>query len=251
MKRALLALLAVAVVLALLTPSNATAALAALTVPLFPSAPTPMAMFPATDRAAVWTNVPTDQPVAFITIDDGYGGNDNQALADQVAAIQLPLNLFVTYYAAAGGSYPPSTSPAAVAHVQYLRKFVTGGKRVGSHAKSHNHLDGLSFTDQYTDLEKARGWLGRADMFGAQPTLFRPPYGSYNADTQRAAWQLGHKVIVLWSLTPSEIAAGVPVRRGDIILLHFDANLEADLQAALDAIAAAGLVPAWLEDYVR
>jgi peptidoglycan/xylan/chitin deacetylase (PgdA/CDA1 family) len=88
-------------------------------------------------------------------------------------------------------------------------------------------------------------------MFGAQPVLFRPPGGFYNADTLAAAWDAGHQVVVLWTLTPSQVAAGAPVRRGDIILHHFDATLESDLQVTLAAIAAAGLTPAWLEDYVR
>lgn len=236
--------------LALLAPS-ASAGTPGVALPVFAAPPAPVAMFPAPARAAVWTNVPTDSPVAFITIDDGYPGADNPALADEIAAAQVPLTLFITYYAAASGSYPPSTDPVKVAHVQYLRKFLTGGRRVGSHAKSHNHLEALSYADQLSDLDKARGWLGRPDMFGASPVLFRPPYGSYDGDTLQAASALGHRVAVLWSLTPSDIAAGVPVRRGDIILLHFDASLEADLQGALDAIAAAGLAPAWLEDYIR
>lgn len=225
-----------------------------LTIPGFPAAPAPVPMLPRTDRAAVWTSVPTDHPVAFITVDDGYPGNDNAALADQVQAAQLPLTIFMTFYAASSGLQPQDVddNPAAVAHVAYLRKFQTGGKRVGNHAKTHTHLPQLAYVDQYDSIYKARTWgLPHVNLFGAQPVLFRPPYGEYNADTLKAAWANGHQVAVLWTWTASQVAAGAPVRRGDIILTHFDAMLEQDLQAILGAFYAAGLTPAWLEDYVQ
>lgn len=216
-------------------------------LPAFGPAPTPAPMFPNAFRAAAWRTVPTDQPVAFLTIDDGYDhGQDNPVLAAFVAEHQIPLTCFVTFYAAS--QWPPTPGDP---HVAYLRQYVTGGRRVGSHAKSHVSLPTLVPTEQLASLQKAHDWLGRTDMFGQTPVLFRPPYGDYDGDTLRAARTVGHEVAVLWSLTPPEIAAGAQVRRGDIILLHFDGNLETDLLAALEAIAAAGLTPAWLEDWVR
>lgn len=221
-----------------------------LIVPSFPAPPTPVAMLPTTTQAAVWFRVPTDHDVAFITIDDGYPG-DSPALADQVQAEGIAMTPFLTYYAASSGSYPPSsTDPVKVAHVEYLRKF-TGGKRVGSHSKTHTNLTTLSQVEQGNAMENARNWLGRADMFGQVPILFRPPYGAYNQDTLTAAAQRGHPVVVMWSLSPSDIITGTPVQRGDILSLHFTTNLEEEIQVCLDGIAAAGLTPAWIQDYVR
>jgi peptidoglycan/xylan/chitin deacetylase (PgdA/CDA1 family) len=210
----------------------------------------PVPMLPRTDRAAVWTSVPVDQAVAFITIDDGYE-RDNAA-ADLVQNNSIPVTPFLTYYAASSGAYPPSTDPAKVAHVEYLRRFAPAGRGVQSHAKSHAHLTALDYAGQESQIRLGKTWLARTDMFGPPaPTLFRPPYGEYNDDTLKAAWANGFPVVVLWTHTPAQLQAGATVHAGDIILLHFTTTLTADLQLALSAIASAGLTPAYLADYVR
>lgn len=204
------------------------------------------ALLPTTARAAVWTMAPTDDPVAFISVDDGY--DEDPAAAEFVEAGQVPLTAFVTYYAAVS-SYPPTTTP----HVEYLRRFRTGGHKVECHSKTHTDLATLDAATQLADVGKARDWLARPEMFGAVPTLFRPPYGGYNDDTLAALAAKGFKTCLLWSHAVEDLAADptLTIRRGEIILCHFTTTLLVDLQLALARIAAAGLSPAWLADYVR
>ena len=92
-----------------------------MTYPDFPPAPTPTPMFPTATKAAVWRGVPTNNDVAFISIDDGY--DEDLAAADFVEEHQVPLTAFLTYYAASSGAYPPPTSGTGLAHIEYLRRF--------------------------------------------------------------------------------------------------------------------------------
>lgn len=204
-------------------------------------------VLPSATRAVVWPNVPTTDPVAFIRPDDGYPGYDDPAAAELVEA-GLVVNPFITYYAAQ--KWPPSTDPDKVAHVEYLRRFLQPGQVVGCHYKGHEHMAGLPYATQYDDLGKAINWLGRADLFGTPPRIFAPPYGEFDENTLLAARARGMGVIPGWTHDSSDIAAGKPLRRGDIILCHFNANLYTDLTAAAAALAAAGLTPALLEDYI-
>ena len=85
--------------------------------------------------------------------------------------------------------------------------------------------------------------------------FFRPPYGEKNDDTMRAAWSCGLKVGFHWRETVDKgivhyQAQDKRVHPGDIILMHFRPAFPDDFVAALDAIKAAGLTPALLEDYV-
>ena len=252
MKRVLAVMLTLVVIFALvvhIAPMMAQASapsLKAVTV-------TPGRMLPQADRCAVWTNVPTDKPVAFITIDDGYDAlPDVTAAADLVQNNDIAVTPFITYYAASSGSYPPSTTdPVKLAHMAFLKRFVPAGRSVQNHSKTHVHLEGMNYLDQYNQLSAGKSWNARTDMFGAPAaTLMRPPYGTYNEDTLKACAALGMKVAVLWSLDGSDMIAGDSVRKGDIILLHFTSNLLVELTATLARISAAGLEPAYLTDYI-
>jgi peptidoglycan-N-acetylglucosamine deacetylase len=210
---------------------------------------TPVPMLPSSNRAAVWTSVPVNQPVVFITIDDGY--HEDPTAADIVESRQIPVTPFLTYYAASSGSYPPSSDPAKVAHLNYLKRFLTKGHGVQSHSKTHCHLPQLTYEQQYSEIQKARDWLSRPDMFGNTPTLFRPPYGEYDENTLKALRQLGFPIALLWTHTPSSLSSGAELRPGDIILLHFTTTLSADLALVDERMNSAGLTPAYLSDYVR
>lgn len=208
-----------------------------------------MSVLPTTTHAVVWPNIPTLDPVVFIRIDDGYPGNDSEDAA-QLVESGLVVNPILTYYAASSGAYPPSTDPVKVAHVEYLRRF-TGGRGVGCHAKTHLDLRTLSYADQYANINTAANWLARADMFGTRPVVLGTPYGYFNTDTLKAAVDAGFaKVLPKWTHTRTEIGVK-PLRAGDIILLHFDANLYADLLNAQTAVTEAGLSPARFEDYIQ
>jgi len=208
--------------------------------------------------------VPTDSPVAFITIDDGYFTDPDADAFMQ--ATPVPVTQFLTYYAASSGAYPPPTSGAGLAHIQALRLYQTGTseeKRVGCHQKEHLDYRGQSVADQQAAMGAAADWLGGADMFNWRPRLFRPPYGQYDDATLAACANAGMPQLVLWTHAfeqPSlelvaEYGTIVP-QAGSIFCLHHpsqpDQNgyLLTQLQAALAAIEQANLYPAYLHDFL-
>jgi hypothetical protein len=84
--------------------------------------------------------------------------------------------------------------------------------------------------------------------------LFRPPYGNYDAATQRAAAACGMRAIVIWQETVNaDVVAFREVthfRPGDVILMHFRDSFVQELQVVRDRVHEAGLRFALLEDYV-
>lgn len=211
-------------------------------------------LLPTATKAVVWGRVPVleSEQVAFVRIDDGYAGNDDSAAAAFVEA-GFDVTPFVNYYAASSGeTYPPTTSdPVKVAHWDYLRRFTTSTRGAQCHGKQHQHLAGQSYSDQFSQINGGANFLSNANAFGVRPVLFAPPYGEWDDNTLLAARAAGFSVLMGWTHTPSDLAAGKPLRPGDVILLHFNATLLADLTAAKAAMDAAGLAPGRLEDWVR
>jgi peptidoglycan/xylan/chitin deacetylase (PgdA/CDA1 family) len=99
---------------------------------------------------------------------------------------------------------------------------------IGTHGETHALLTKLSAGAQLREI------LGPVETlnarYGAQTTLFRPPYGDYNDDTVRVAKSAG-LTVVTWSvvsgdpdprLVPSRIEEEVErrARNGSIIIFH-------------------------------
>ena len=104
---------------------------------------------------------------------------------------------------------------------------IEDGDVIGDHTENHPMLAHLSAHDQYEELFEQ---IARIELLGGRrPTLFRPPYGSFNATTLRELKRL-HLLMVLWSVDTDDYEQpGVPtiVQRamegahpGAIILLH-------------------------------
>jgi peptidoglycan/xylan/chitin deacetylase (PgdA/CDA1 family) len=104
---------------------------------------------------------------------------------------------------------------------------IEDGDVIGDHTENHPMLAHLSAHDQYEELFEQ---IARVELLGGRrPTLFRPPYGSFNATTFRELKRL-HLLMVLWSVDTDDYEQpGVPtiVQRalegaqpGAIILLH-------------------------------
>ncbi len=104
---------------------------------------------------------------------------------------------------------------------------IEDGDVIGDHTENHPMLAHLSAHDQYEELFEQ---IARIELLGGhRPTLFRPPYGSFNATTFRELKRL-HLLMVLWSVDTDDYQQpGVPtiVQRamegahpGAIILFH-------------------------------
>jgi peptidoglycan-N-acetylglucosamine deacetylase len=117
------------------------------------------------------------------------------------------------------------------------------GDVVGDHTQSHPMLARLSAHDQHEELFEQ---LLRIELLGGdRPTLFRPPYGSYDATTMRELHAL-HLLMVLWSAdTGDYLQPGVStiVQRalagaqpGAILLMHDGGGNRSQTVAALPQI---------------
>jgi len=186
--------------------------------------------------APVVTHVDTNDPVVFLTIDDGTV----RFPAAQAAFQQLgiPASWFLI-------DEPITAEP------QFFRPLL-GTSLVESHTRTHPDMRGLSQAQQQREI------CGNADSaaraFGRRPVLFRPPYGLYDEDTQRAAAACGMRAVVLWEQNVNHDMVGFrnrpEFRPGDIILMHLRPQFVQELNVIKQRVEASGLRFALLEDYM-
>jgi peptidoglycan-N-acetylglucosamine deacetylase len=117
------------------------------------------------------------------------------------------------------------------------------GDVVGDHTETHPMMATLSRHDQH---EQLLNQIYQIQLLGGPtPRLFRPPYGSFNANTFRELKRL-HLLMILWSTDTGDYARpGTPaiVQRvlagahpGAIVLMHDGGGDRSETIAALPAI---------------
>ena len=191
------------------------------------------------DEAPVIFRIPTNEPVVFVGIDDGWVQTPEEL--DWLTRHHLPLTLFLT-------------SDGIKNNYSFFKKLQSVGMTIQNHTVSHPHLPSLNFDRQKAEI------CGASDayqsVFGRRPTLFRPPYGEYNDDTRRAAAACGVKALVLWHVV---IGTGGDVQfqtgnnhlqPGDIVLMHFRHEFLADVQAFAQEVEHNHLQIGRLEDWI-
>ncbi|MFZ8978198.1 MAG: polysaccharide deacetylase family protein [Candidatus Nanopelagicales bacterium] len=182
--------------------------------------------------------VETDDPVFFITIDDGLV--DSPAVLDFIERNQIPVTAFLTEYAVRNKT-------------DYFEAATAFGGSVQNHTMVHGALD-----DPATDVEwEICETQDRFDkQFGYTPWMLRPPYGAGPKDPEvlKYAEQCGINRIVLWNVVVTDDNQieywAPPIKAGDIVLLHWVDGMEVGLQKVLELGKAQGLTPAALEDYI-
>jgi peptidoglycan/xylan/chitin deacetylase (PgdA/CDA1 family) len=202
--------------------------------PLPPATPVTL---PPGPMAPVISRIPTSNRVMFLTIDDGLV--QDPAVVDYLRRARVPLTMFIL------PRYVSQNPP-------YFRSIQALGASIQDHTVNHRPLNVMSFGRQVAEICGALDPL--TTTFGQRPWLFRPPYGSYNADTKRAVRACGLQAIVTWQGTMNDGVLRLqhpgPLQPGDIVLLHFRPDLRQNLAALLAAAHAAGLRPAPLEPYL-
>jgi peptidoglycan/xylan/chitin deacetylase (PgdA/CDA1 family) len=125
---------------------------------------------------------------------------------------------------------------------------------IGTHGAVHAHLHALARDGQAAEIAAPVKQLAAAH--GRDATLFRPPYGEYDATTREVAATLG-QTVVLWSAVSGDphphLSAGTmlaslrpQLRDGTIIVMHANGkgvHTRELVELLLPAIAAAGLHP--------
>ncbi len=193
---------------------------------------------PPPDPAPVVLRIPTDQPVVFVTIDDGVWHPSEGA--QYIIQHKIPISAFLT-------TSMVGRDPG------YFTVLQQHGASIANHTVTHPHMDRLTYTDQRDQICGASEQLQR--WYGVSPTLFRPPYGEYNVRTRQAAASCGIKWVVLWSAVLDRGKLDYQfkpghLRPGDIVLLHFRPELKHDLEVLMRAAQAQGLQLAQLQDYL-
>ncbi|MFF1306946.1 polysaccharide deacetylase family protein [Streptomyces sp. NPDC058307] len=176
--------------------------------------------------------VPTSDKVVFLTYDDG--AEKDPRFVDLVRELRLPVSMFLT----------DSVVGPGYGHFARLRSV---GASIQNHTLDHPALRGLPYTGQRAEIcgqqEKLRS------RFGTRPRLFRPPYGTYDRTTLRAAADCGLSAVVLWSVAVEGGAPRRPLRAGDIISVPSGEATGPTLRL-LREIQRRGLTVARLEDYL-
>ena len=207
-------------------------------IPVFPPRPAPEPIvLPEGDEVPFLSRVPVTQPVAFLTIDDGF--LKNPEAPKLFAAAGIPITLFLT-------------TDAIQDDVPFFDNLRNYGAVIEAHTISHPELRGRGYGFQHHQIcdgtDRLQKWYGR------RPVLFRPPFGDKDSSTLRVAKECGIKAAFMWRETVDKgivrYQAGKKIQPGDIVLMHFRPAFVKDFIAALRAIHNAGLTPALLEDYV-
>lgn len=192
----------------------------------------------------VFTTVPTRDKVVFLTIDDG--AEKDRAFLRMMSDLDVPYTAFLSGYLVKDDT-------------RYFRKMQSRGVVLNNHTLHHPNLRGLSYRAQKREICGMQRYMEQ--HFGKRPTLFRPPFGSYDRETLRAAKACGIAYVPLWN---QEVFADHweyregdrKLRPGDIVLTHFRGRDQwkgtmADMiRRFLNKATAEGYAVGRLEDYL-
>lgn len=186
---------------------------------------------------------PTRDKVVFLTYDDG--AEKDPRFVDMVRELRLPVSMFLT----------DSVVGPGYGHFARLRSV---GASIQNHTLDHAALSGLPYAGQRAEICGQQNKL-RA-RFGIRPRLFRPPYGTYDTTTLRAAAHCGVMAVVLWRAAmegDGELTYAHGPRRlraGDIVSVPSGEpaglTLRERTTRLLREIQGRGLTVGRLEDYI-
>src|SRR5262245_1281987 len=167
----------------------------------------------------------------YITVDDGW--TPSLRVLDIMRQTHLPVTAFLI-------------EQAAQRDLPYWRAFVQAGGTIEDHTVSHPDLTKQTLRKATAQWEQARLTLGR--WFGRAPLMGRPPYGAFNRAVQAAAYWGGLKALVGWSATIDDHDRvrtwdGKGLEPGEIVILHWDPDLDRQLAKLLEVIHAGHLHP--------
>ncbi|MFD7322260.1 polysaccharide deacetylase family protein [Streptomyces sp. NPDC059875] len=193
----------------------------------------------------VISEIPTEDKVVFITIDDG--AEKDPEFVRMMEDLNVPVTMFLT-------------DSAIRADYGYFKPLTALGNGVANHTLTHPNLRTLGPAAQRREICGQQEKL--AKEYGTPPRLFRPPYGNWNEDTRAAAGTCGVDAIVLWresmQIKNMQYQRGdKKLHPGDIILAHFrgPSELKGTTMTRMTAnmlrhIQEQGFTVARLEDYV-
>ncbi len=154
------------------------------------------------------------RPWIALTIDDGYNAANCRAIADILRSRNVPATYFPYARAVAGA---PTTW-----------RRIAASFPIGNHTVTHRTMTRLSWDAKLWELRRARQIVQNVTGRPMIP-VFRPPGGTYDTATLRAAGYLGFRYTVMWDTTFADTATmsdaahlrhAMRGTNGSIILLH-------------------------------
>ena len=216
------------------------------------SAPKPVSRLSGTGTGAaggaglppVVDHVRTADKVVFLTYDDG--AERDPRFVDMVRELRLPVSVFLTD-SVVGPGYG------------HFARLMAVGADIQNHTLDHPWMRGLPYAGQRAEICGQRDKL--RTRFGVTPRLFRPPYGTYDTATLRAAADCGVSAIILWRAAMRDTALHYGpgprhLQPGDIVLVSSDDDdpdgltLRERTTRLLREIQTRGLTVGRLQDYL-
>lgn len=192
------------------------------------------------NSAPIISKIQTTQPVVFLTIDDG--GTKKEEMLSLLESNNIKATLFLA------NSFISS-------NYTFFDQFTQAGMTIQNHSINHNYAR----PGKYTYEEQRQEICGMnkiiQQQYGKTPTLYRPPGGWIDDNTTSVASECGMRAVVTWSAKVNggavQYQVGSSFRPGDIVLMHFRPEFEADLNAFIAAKNAAGLQTDYLEKWLN
>lgn len=149
-----------------------------------------------------------------LTFDDGPNERWTEKYLDLLADKEIKASFFML-------------GKNAKNHPELVQKVAAAGHDIGIHSYDHDDLKKEEYAAIQEDLILSQDTI--AQITGVAPTLFRPPYGSINAQVIEVAQEQG-LLMVLWNVDPQDwlldtkekVAKAVldHVEPGNIVVMH-------------------------------
>jgi len=187
--------------------------------------------------APVVYHMQTKENIVFLGIDDG--AFKDQSVVDIMRQNHIKASMFLTKASIANNP-------------DFFKQLVDQGSYAEDHTLSHdvNMVKDRDYEQQKAEICDMADY--ELAHYGRRPTLFRPPGGAYSDTMRQAAADCGMKAVVTWVAKANggamQYQVGNKLRPGDVVLMHFRPEFKADMKAFVDAMKAADLHTALLED---
>ncbi len=155
-----------------------------------------------------------EEKICAISFDAAWGNDDTGELIKILGEYDVKTTFFVV------GSWVDK-------YPESVKELSDAGHEIMNHSNSHPHMTQLSIESMKKEVDDCDAKI--KSITGAEPYLFRPPYGDYNAGVIDAVAQCGHYT-VQWSvdsldwkdLSAQQIYARVTenIHPGAIVLFH-------------------------------
>lgn len=184
-------------------------------------------------------HVTTKKPVIFITVDDG--SYLSPETVQYIRRKRIPITTF---------ALPQLLNFKRDRFISLMRKT---GMTFENHSQTHRSVTRMDYRAQRAEICAGRREVNR--VIRRMPMYFRPPGGSWNDDTVKAAQACRVARIVLWNVVADQGRiirkdGGSGLRRGDIILMHYLDSLSSSLAIVLREAEKRGLRPVLLRDHL-